>query len=156
MSCNYQQNVLADIQAKHILYNYIIPVTNILVLYALFHFHLQCTLSISAIGKDNSIHMFHSNLQKTLVDSSTILDICQHWKIIHLMGGYSHSVVWNLWAKSAKAFTYSKNRWLSKFCTGFCKVAKVLEVYNYQKHLYSPRCNENSHVNQSTEASSCI
>ena len=134
-----------DIPNKEIIHNTILPFT-------------RC--AIQTCTSLNNTTTIHSLLQKSILKFSTTTTIRSYWSNKYQFGRYRHIVDWDLRKISNKNSTYSHNRWLSKFCTGFCGTGKMLELYKYQKHSKCPRCNTNNdntaHVIQCPNEQACI
>ena len=92
--------------------------------------------------------------------SATTKNIRAYWIKKHQFGRARQIVDWNLIKCSNKNSSYSRNRWLSKFCTGFCGTGEMLEIYIYQTHSNCPRCStpkeSTAHVLQCTNKEASI
>ena len=89
-----------------------------------------------------------SSLTKVLKEHLTIDTSRTYWIKKHKMENWSRTIDWELRKKSLSNTPMHRQRWLSKYSTGFCGVGKMLRRYRWQDHTRCPRCNQD---NESTQ-----
>jgi hypothetical protein len=104
-------------------------------------------------NQSNSSIKISSCLTKTLTTKIQTQAIRQYWKKKSKFSDHNESQIdWITSQKSRKGLPTYRQRWLSKWMTGFCGTGKMLKIYRFQKHSKCPRCqtdNENTnHVLQ--------
>jgi hypothetical protein len=84
-----------------------------------------------------------SSLQKTLTNRIQTKQIRKYWVRKSKFSAHTESYIdWISSKKSRLGLQRSRQKWLSKWLTGFCGVGVMLQLYNYQKHTKCPRCKE--------------
>jgi hypothetical protein len=94
-------------------------------------------------------HKISSSLVKTLTSYIHTSTIRKYWIKKRKFSEHSRTYIdWESSKRSRLGIDKSKQKWLSKWMTGFCGVGIMLKRYKHQKHSKCPRClsdNENVH-----------
>jgi hypothetical protein len=96
---------------------------------------------------DNRIpkEAIQSNLSKMIKISAGRRRVRKHWR---KKGKFTeeneHCIDWKVVHRSHSALDKNRNKWLSKWMTGFCGVGKMMKIYGFQTHTKCPKCQQNN------------
>jgi hypothetical protein len=82
-----------------------------------------------------------STLQKTITQHIQTKQLHQYYIRKQKFSGHTQSYIdWTASKKSRAGLSRQRQKWLSKWITGFCGVGVMLKIYKYQSHSKCPRC----------------
>ena len=82
-----------------------------------------------------------SDLTNTLKREVTSIKLRNYWiRKDKFSMRHKQLVDWELFGKSMNLSTRARQKWLSKWLSGFCRVGKMLKLTKYQRHDICPRC----------------
>jgi hypothetical protein len=82
-----------------------------------------------------------SKLKSNLTKMIHTLTIWKYWMKGRKFSGYTESYIdWEITKRSRRNISKSRQRWMSKWLSGFCGVGIMLVKYAFQKHSKCPRC----------------
>ena len=88
-------------------------------------------------------HRISSNLTKVLNDKLGCTQLREYWKKKGKFTPYTERMIdWDSHHKSHNNLPTGRNRWLSKWLTGFCGIGVILQLYKHQDHTRCPRCQQ--------------
>ena len=90
----------------------------------------------------------NSSLIKTMREAITGKPLREYWIQKHHLETTHNNIDWETRKTSIMKLPKNRQRWLSKFATGFCGTGKMLKIYKWQTHTKCPRCLQD---NETTE-----